>query len=189
MRTGKPCLKRFAPYKNMRIYGRGIRRRLAPIVNGDTGLLKFCYSILLSLPGVPMIRYGDEIGMGDDLSLKGRESVRTPMQWTSERNAGFSTTKKGTKVIKKGKFEFQKINVLSSQSECQSILNWIERLFSIRKQCPEIGTGKIEIIAQDNESLFVHRYESKHGDLWFAHNFCNEAVEYDHRKLVDKEKS
>jgi maltose alpha-D-glucosyltransferase/alpha-amylase len=177
--------KRFAPYKQMRIYSRGIRRRLAPMVNGDVALLKLYYSILLSLPGVPMIRYGDEIGMGEDLSLKGRESVRTPMQWTSERNAGFTSTQKRTKVINKGKFEFQKINVLSLQSENNSILNWIERLFNIRKQCPEIGTGKIEIIAKDNDSLFVHHFKSKHGDLWFAHNLYKDAVEYNFEKLVD----
>jgi maltose alpha-D-glucosyltransferase/alpha-amylase len=188
-RDRQTVFKQFAPDEHMRIYGKGIRRRLAPMVNGDSRLLKLYYSILLSLPGVPMIRYGDEIGMGDDLSLKGRESVRTPMQWTSERNAGFSATKKVTKVIDKGRFGFENINVLSLQSENGSILNWIERLFSIRKQCPEIGTGKIKIIAHDNEGLFVHHYRSKHGDLWFAHNFSKDAVEFDFRQLADSKKN
>jgi maltose alpha-D-glucosyltransferase/alpha-amylase len=173
----------------MLIYGRGIRRRLAPMVGGDNGLLKLSYSILLSLPGVPLIRYGDEIGMGDDLSLDGRESVRTPMQWTFEPNAGFSTAEPPIKVIEKGKFGYRKINVLSLQSEGASILNWIERLFSIRKQCPEIGTGKLEVIEQDNESLFVHHFQSKHGDLWFAHNFSDRGVTFNYEHLMVNSKN
>ncbi|WP_205510204.1 alpha-amylase family protein [Longitalea arenae] len=180
--------KQFAPDESMQIYGRGIRRRLAPMLDGNDALLKLSYSILLSLPGVPLIRYGDEIGMGDDLSLEGRESVRTPMQWTSEPNAGFSTRAKGRKVIEKGKFGFPKINVLSLQSQGDSILNWIERLFSIRKQCPEIGSGEFEIIEQDNECLFVHHFRSEHGDLWFAHNFSGDPVTFSREELVGKSK-
>jgi maltose alpha-D-glucosyltransferase / alpha-amylase len=175
---------RFAPDEQMRIYGRGIRRRLAPMVDGDNRLLKFCYSLLFSLPGVPLIRYGDEIGMGDDLSLEGRESVRTPMQWTSAPNGGFSSAKNGKKVIAKGKFGFRKINVLTLQSQQHSILNWIEQLISVRKQCPEIGTGHLEIIPQQQESLLVHHFKSKHGDLWFAHNFSNRPVTFNYKKWM-----
>lgn len=175
---------RFAPEEHMKIYDRGIRRRLAPMVNGDNGLLKLSYSILLSLPGVSLIRYGDEIGMGDDLSLEGRDSVRTPMQWTCEPNAGFSKIKKRTGVIEKGKFGFEKINVLSLQSDSRSLLNWIERLFSIRKQCPEIGSGKLEMIGDDNEGLFVHHFKSRHGDLWFAHNFSDQPVTFNYERLM-----
>src|SRR5262249_8770703 len=80
----------FGPEGRMRAYGRGIRRRLAPMFGGDRRRLELAYSLLFSLPGTPVLRYGDEIGMGDDLSLPERASVRTPMQWTDERNAGFS---------------------------------------------------------------------------------------------------
>lgn len=81
----------FAPDENMQIYGHGIRRRLPPMLGGDRRRLELVYSLLFSLPGTPLLRYGEEIGMGDDLSLEGRTSVRTPMQWSSEPNGGFST--------------------------------------------------------------------------------------------------
>lgn len=183
-RERQQVFKRFAPEEDMQIYGRGIRRRLAPMVGNDDSMLKCCYSILLSLPGVPMIRYGDEIGMGDDLSLDGRDSVRTPMQWTSETNGGFSSAKKSKKVIDKGEYSYKKTNVLRLQSQGDSLLNWIERLFSIRKQCPEISIGELEIIEQAQESLFVHHFTSKQGNLWFVHNFSNEPIEFKYDQLM-----
>src|SRR3954471_7628358 len=79
------------PDADMQLYGRGIRRRLAPMLRGDRRRLELAYSLLFSLPGTPVLRYGDEIGMGDDLSLAERASVRTPMQWSDEENGGFST--------------------------------------------------------------------------------------------------
>src|SRR5690606_19060004 len=97
-------LKAFAPKENMRIFDDGIRRRLAPMFENDENQMMLSFSLLFSLPGVPMIRYGDEIGMGDNLSLKGRKSVRTPMQWSDSRNGGFSLYEKKipNQVISKG---------------------------------------------------------------------------------------
>jgi maltose alpha-D-glucosyltransferase/alpha-amylase len=158
------------------------------MVNGNLDMLKLFYSILLSLPGVPVIRYGDEIGMGDDLSLEGRNSVRTPMQWNSEQNAGFSKAPNSKNVIDDGMFDYRKINVLDAQSKRDSLLNWIERLISIRKQCPEIGTGKLHMIENPNESLFVHHFESEHGDLWFVHNFSGKTISFDYGQLTDNSK-
>jgi maltose alpha-D-glucosyltransferase/alpha-amylase len=178
---------RFGPEARMQIYDRGIRRRLAPMMNGNMDLIKCCYSILLSLPGIPVIRYGDEIGMGDDLSLEGRESVRKPMQWTSEKNGGFSTATDGAlvkKVIDRGAFAYQKVNVLDAQSDTGSLLNWIERLFSIRKQCPEIGKAQLQIIEARQDSLFIHHFSSDHGDLWFVHNFSGEVITFDYHDLI-----
>ena len=77
----------------MQLYDRGIRRRLAPMLGGDQRRLELAYSLLFSLPGTPVIRYGDEIGMGDDLSLPEREAVRTPMQWSADPNGGFSAAR------------------------------------------------------------------------------------------------
>jgi maltose alpha-D-glucosyltransferase/alpha-amylase len=85
--------ERFGPEKSMQLYDRGIRRRLAPML-GSRQQLELAYSIMFSLPGTPVMRYGDEIGMGDDLTLKEREAVRTPMQWTADHQAGFSTAEK-----------------------------------------------------------------------------------------------
>lgn len=171
----------FGPDPAMQIYNRGIRRRLSPMVHGDLHLLKFCYSMLLSLPGIPVIRYGDEIGMGDDLSLKGRDSVRTPMQWSSEKNGGFSTAVHSDlvkKVIAQGEYAYKKVNALDAQSDKDSLLNWIQRLINIRKQCPEIGTGRLQLIHHDHKSLFIHHFQSEHGDLWFVHNFSEQEITF-----------
>src|SRR5690606_5769367 len=84
-------LQIFAPKEEMRIYGRGLRRRLAPMLDGDVRRLKMAMSLLYSMPGVPVVVYGDEIGMGEDLSQEGRNSVRSPMQWDGGRNGGFSS--------------------------------------------------------------------------------------------------
>jgi maltose alpha-D-glucosyltransferase/alpha-amylase len=184
-------LEVFGPDPHMQIYNRGIRRRLAPMLNGDLHVLKFCYSILFSLPGVPLIRYGDEIGMGDDLSLEGRHPVRTPMQWSSEPNAGFSKAPQKAlieNVIDKGDFSYQKINVLDAQSDHLSLLNWIERSISIRKQCPEIGTAGVEIIDHDNSCLFIHHYKSEHGDLWFVHNFSESTITFNYSEYMTASK-
>ena len=184
-------LKRFGPEPKMQIYETGIRRRLAPMLNADSHLLKFSYSLLMSLPGVPVIRYGDEIGMGDDLSLKGRNSVRTPMQWTREKNGGFSKAEKGSIIqtaIDWGRYRYEKVNVLDAQSDRKSLLNWIEQLLSIRKQCPEIGTGKFEIVGNKNADILIHRYASKHGDLYFIHNFSSKKIQINKANLPDSPK-
>src|SRR5205085_5788338 len=104
--------KEFAPEPRMQLYDRGIRRRLAAMFNGDRRRLELAYSLLFTLPGTPVIRYGDEIGMGDDLSLKERAAARTPMQWSTEENGGFTVGKKPIlPVIAKGPFSYQRINV------------------------------------------------------------------------------
>ena len=84
----------FGPTKDMQLYDRGIRRRFAPMVNNDRRRIELAYSLLFTLPGTPMLQYGDEIGMGDDLSLPERECARTPMQWSADRNGGFSTARR-----------------------------------------------------------------------------------------------
>ncbi|HYG15962.1 MAG TPA: alpha-amylase family protein [Bacteroidia bacterium] len=180
--------ERFGPEPDMQIYESGIRRRLAPMLNGNIDLIKFCYSILVSLPGVPVIRYGDEIAMGDDLSLEGRESVRTPMQWTRQKNAGFSKAEKSSvihKIIDWGDYNYEKVNVLDAQSDHNSLLNWIEQLISIRKQCPEIGAGTLEIAEVDEPGIFIHKLESEHGKLLFIHNFSEKVITVNY-KLLDK---
>lgn len=106
----------FAPEQDMRIYQRGIRRRLAPMLGGDRRRLELAYSVLFSLPGTPVLVYGDEIGMGDDLSLPERQSVRTPLQWSSERNGGFSSAppdKLAAQPIRSGEFGYERVNVVA----------------------------------------------------------------------------
>src|SRR5215510_15459807 len=126
----------------MQLYGRGIRRRLAPML-GNQLQLQLAYSPMFALPGTPALRYGDEIGMGDDLRLKERNSVRTPMQWSEEPQAGFSTAKKTCfPVINKGPYGFERVNVEAQRRDPDSLLNCIERMIRLRKESPELGWGK-----------------------------------------------
>src|SRR4029079_2797893 len=104
--------KKMGPDPGMQLYERGIRRRLAPMLNGDRRRIELAYSLMFTLPGTPVIRYGDEMGMGDDLSLPERQCARTPMQWSDEPNAGF--TKKSRPlipVISGGAFGYEHVNV------------------------------------------------------------------------------
>lgn len=170
---------RFGPEKNMQVYDRGIRRRLAPMLGSRTQL-EVAYSLLFSLPGTPVMRYGDEIGMGDDLTLKEREAVRTPMQWSADRNAGFSTAEKLVHpVIEKGYFSHEHVNVEDQRREPQSLLNWMTALVRLRKECPEIGLGEWEIIPTKKLPVICLCYRWKGCTLLTLHNLGNEPVAVD----------
>src|SRR5262249_26425542 len=138
--------ERFGPDRNMQLYQRGIRRRLAPMI-GNRPQLELAYSLLFALPGTPVLRYGDEIGMGDDLELSERNSVRTPMQWSDDLQAGFSTARKTVlPVIRKGPYGYERINVEAQRRDVNSLLNWTERIIRLRKECPEIGWGTYKVL-------------------------------------------
>src|SRR6201995_3356001 len=112
----------------MRLYGRGIRRRLAPMLGGDQRRIRLAYSLQFTLRGTPVLRYGEEIGMGDDLSLTGRDAIRTPMQWSPSPGAGFSAAKQTIlPVVSKGKFSYERVNVTAQRQDPQSLLAWFER--------------------------------------------------------------
>jgi maltose alpha-D-glucosyltransferase/alpha-amylase len=129
-----------APDEEMRLYRRGIRRRLAPMLGGDQRRTELAYSLLFTLPGTPVLRYGDEIGMGDDLSLPERESVRTPMQWTADRHGGFSIADKPVLlVVYGGLFGYQHVDVAEQRRDPGSLLNCTEQLIHMCKECPEFG--------------------------------------------------
>lgn len=166
----------FAPDEDMRAYGRGIRRRLAPMLRGDRRRLELAYSLLFGLPGTPMLRSGDEIGMGEDLSLPERLSVRTPMQWSAERNGGFSTAPPERlirPVVAGGDFGYERVNVSAQQRDPGSLLNWIARLVRVRKQCPEIGRGKYTALAAADPSVLMHRCEWENGAVLVVHNLAD----------------
>jgi maltose alpha-D-glucosyltransferase/alpha-amylase len=167
----------FAPEEHMQIYGRGIRRRLPPMVNGDRRYIELIYSLLFTLPGIPLIRYGEEIGMGDDLSLPDRDSVRTPMQWTDAPNGGFSTAPSGRlskPVIAEGEYGYQHVNVAAQQRVSESLLNWFDRAIRIRKQCPEFGWGRWVIIDTDEPSVFAHSCQWNGKMVVAVHNLSNQ---------------
>jgi maltose alpha-D-glucosyltransferase/alpha-amylase len=164
----------FAPDPSMQLYDRGIRRRLPPMLGGDRRRLELAYSLLFSLPGTPVLRYGEEIGMGDDLSLPERESVRTVMQWSTESNSGFSIAPADRLVrpaILDGPFGVQAgVNVEEQHRESGSLLHWMEQLIRTRKQCPEIGWGEWRILETGDPAVFAHCCTWNGGIVVAVHN-------------------
>ncbi len=166
--------KRMGPDKNMQLYDRGIRRRLAPMLD-NPAMEKMAYSLLLSLPNTPVIRYGEEIGMGDDLSLSERESVRTPMQWDSSRNSGFSTaTVTIHPVIDTGKFTYKTVNVAKEDEDNNSLLLSIKHAIQVHKSLPEISFGKWDIVDVKSDHILCIRYQWQGKTLFVLHNLSDE---------------
>jgi maltose alpha-D-glucosyltransferase / alpha-amylase len=162
----------FAPDESMQLYHRGIRRRLAPMLGNDRRRLELAFSLLLSLPGTPMLQYGDEIGMGDDLSLPERECARTAMQWTPERNGGFSLADEIRQpLISDETYGYQRLNVADQRREVDSLLNWIERRIRARKECLEISWGDYTVLKSEDRGVLVMRYDWRGTSLVTVHNF------------------
>lgn len=163
--------KCFGPDKHMQLYDRGIRRRLAPMLGGDRRRLELAYSLMCTLPGTPVIRYGDEIAMGDDLSLPERNCARTPMQWSTEPHGGFTKSDKPVSpVIDEGPYGFKHVNVAKQRRDPNSMLNWTERIIRMRKEVPEVGWGEFEIVATEDPAVFIIRYDWRNNSVLFVHN-------------------
>jgi maltose alpha-D-glucosyltransferase/alpha-amylase len=162
----------FAMDPNMQLYDRGIRRRLAPMLGGDRRRIELAYSLLFTLPGTPVIRYGDEIGMGDNLALKERDSSRTPMQWSDEPHGGFTKHDRPiSPVISQGPYGYQHINAAIQRRYPDSLLNWTERIIRMRKEVPEVGWGEFVPIPMRNPAVLVMRYDWRNNSVVFVHNF------------------
>jgi maltose alpha-D-glucosyltransferase/alpha-amylase len=162
----------------MQLYDRGIRRRLAPMLSGDQRHIELAFSLMFSLPGTPMIWYGDEIGMGDDLTQPERESVRMPMQWSSKPSAGFSTAPPDRLVkpiVSEGPYSAQHVNVADQRRDPDSLLNWMERIIRTRKECPELGWGHTEILDVGEPSVLAHCASWQGGTILAVHNLASEA--------------
>jgi maltose alpha-D-glucosyltransferase/alpha-amylase len=163
--------EQFGPDKNMQLYNRGIRRRLAPMLGGDRRRLELAYSLMCTLPGTPVIRYGDEIGMGDNLDLPERNCARTPMQWSTEPHAGFTENEKPcSPVIDKGPYGYEHVNVAKQRRDPNSMLNWTERIIRMRKEVPEVGWGDFQVIATRDPAVLVVRYDWRNNSVLFVHN-------------------
>jgi maltose alpha-D-glucosyltransferase/alpha-amylase len=170
--------KAFGPDRNMQLYDRGIRRRLAPMLGGDRRRLELAYSLMCTLPGTPVIRYGDEIAMGDNLDLPERSCARTPMQWSVEPHAGFTADDKaGSRVIDKGPYGYEHVNVAKQRRDPNSMLNWTERIIRMRKEVPEVGWGDFKVIAARDPAVLVMRYDWRNNSVLFVHNMHEQPRE------------
>jgi maltose alpha-D-glucosyltransferase/alpha-amylase len=136
----------------------GIRRRLAPLVDDDRRVAELLHALLLSLPGSPVLYYGDELLMGDNIYLGDRDGVRTPMQWTPDRNGGFSKADFAQLYLPPQMdpvHGFQAVNVEAEQRNTSSFLHWLRRLLAVRTQFPQLATGPLEVLPADNPSVLA----------------------------------
>jgi maltose alpha-D-glucosyltransferase/alpha-amylase len=148
----------YAQDKKMRL-NLGIRRRLAPLLDNSRQRIELMNGLLLSLPGSPIIYYGDEIGMGDNIWLGDRDGCRTPMQWTGDRNAGFSRANPmqlTQPLITDPLYGYQSVNVEAQEQHKSSLLNWMRRLIRIRKQYPVFGRGNLTLLGAENRSILTY---------------------------------
>jgi len=130
------------------------------------------------LPGTPVLRYGDEIGMGDDLSLPERNCARTPMQWSTEPHAGFTAAAKAVRpVISGGAYGFEHVNVAAQRRDPDSLLNWTERALRMRQEIPEVSWGDFKILPQSQPSVLVMRYDWRNNTVLFVHNLLADPQE------------
>jgi maltose alpha-D-glucosyltransferase / alpha-amylase len=172
----------FAPDPTMRLFERGIRRRLAPMLGGDRRRLELAYSVMLTLPGTPVLWYGEEIGMGESLDLKGRDSVRTPMQWSDSPNGGFSSAwpdRLIRPVLDRGPYDYRHVNVEAQRRDPDSLLSWLERALRVRRECREFGWGEVEFIDGGSPAVLVHRCRTNDSSVLILHNFSRTAQAVD----------
>jgi maltose alpha-D-glucosyltransferase/alpha-amylase len=177
----------FAPKEEMRLFDRGIRRRLAPMLRNDRRHIELAYSLQFTSPGTPVLRYGEEIGMGENLSLPGRDAIRTPMQWNDGPAGGFSTAAPQDlvrPVPTRGAFGIKNVNVQAQERDRQSLLSWFERAIRTLRECPEVGVGTCTVIDLPlPRSVLVHRFDAPEGAMLFLHNLADQAVTVDVGKL------
>ena len=157
----------------------GIGRRLAPLVDNDRRVAELLHSLLFSFPGSPVLYYGDEIGMGDNIYLGDRDSVRTPMQWSPDRNAGFSHADFAQlylPLLMDPVYGYQSVNVEANLRDSSSMLHWMKRMLEVRKQHPVFGTGHFEVLSVDNPSVLAYMRSGATDELG-AEDVSQEGVE------------
>jgi maltose alpha-D-glucosyltransferase/alpha-amylase len=161
--------KHYAP-EPRGVLNHGIRRRLAPMLGGDQGQLRLLTSLLLSLPGAPVLYYGDEIGMGDNIWLPDRDGVRTPMQWSADRNGGFSRCDPNRLYLPANTgwvYGYQAVNVERQLDESDSLLHWTRRMVAVRKRSRALSQGTFEDLGGSNPAVlaFLRQSTDEEGNL------------------------
>lgn len=162
----------FGPEERMQLFGRGLKRRLPPMLDGDPRRIRMVYSLLFSLPGTPVLYYGEEIGMGEDLDAEGRMAVRTPMQWTDGPNGGFSTAPASRLIspVVQGGFGPEHVNAALARRDPDSLWNFMAALIRRYRECPELGWGRFEVLEQPVAAVLAHRCVWDADSVVLAHN-------------------
>jgi len=168
----------FGPEEDLQLYGRGLRRRLPAMLGGDERRIRLVYSLVFSLPGTPVLFYGEEIGMAENLAIEGRYAVRAPMQWSTEPQGGFTTADEARRPpLDDGPFGYREVNVAAQRRDPGSLLNWMERLIRRRRECPELGWGEWTLLEQDDPAVFAHRADWDDSTIVAVHNLSSRATE------------
>jgi trehalose synthase len=162
------------PKKDMQLYGRGIRRRLPTMLAGDQARIRMIYSLAFALPGSPILFYGEEIGMAENLAIPGRESVRAPMQWSNRANGGFSTAAPGQlrRPVVEGAWGPEAVNVADQLRDQNSMLQWMTRLIRCRRHCPEVGFGAWQVLPSPHKGVIALRYDVDERTVITVHNLA-----------------
>ncbi|MGV9376340.1 alpha-amylase family protein [Nonomuraea sp. NPDC003707] len=160
----------FGPREDMQIFGRGLRRRLPTMLGGDLRRMKMAYSLLFSLPGTPVIFYGEEIGMGENLDAEGRMAVRVPMQWSAD--GGF-TQAEPVREIPEGSFAPDRVNVADQKRDVDSLLRWFQLLIERYRECPELAWGDCTVLETGDRAVLAHRCDADGATVVVAHNLCD----------------
>jgi trehalose synthase len=163
----------FGPEKSEQVYGRGIVRRLPPMLGGDPRRIRMVYSLLFSLPGTPVLFYGEELGMGENPSIPGRMAVRTPMQWTPEKNGGFSKARPSKLIaaLPGGDYSAAEVNASDQRHDPESLLHFLRTLIERYRSSDEIGWGDLTILKQPNHAVLAHSVSGADGRMIALHNF------------------
>ncbi len=165
----------YAPEPRMRL-NLGIRRRLAPLLNGDRRKIELVNSLLFTLPGSPIIYYGDEIGMGDNIWLPDRNGVRTPMQWNDQLHAGFSMSDRlYAPAIDTAPFDYRTVNVAAQQSDPDSLWHTVQYMITLRKAHPVLGVGNSEFLPLDNHAVLASARSDPSDTIIAVHNLSDTA--------------
>ena len=153
------------------------------MLRGDRRRIELAYSLQFTMPGTPVLRYGEEIGMGENLALPGRDSIRTPMQWDGTRSAGFSGAPPDRLVQPiptRGSYAPKRVNVRDQSRNVDSLLRWFEQLIRVLRECPEIGLGTPSVVdVPVPRSVLVHRFDADEGSILLVHNLADRAVTLD----------
>ncbi len=176
----KEVFDALGPKPDMQLYGRGLRRRLPPMVDGDQRQIRLVYSLLFALPGTPVLFYGEEIGLGENLKAEGRLAVRVPMQWTAEPGAGFSTADPSTFAapLAEGAFSPKHVNVRDQSRDPDSLLSFFLHLVDSYRACPELAWGTVQVVDPGPNAAPVLAHRSDVGDVTIValHNFADRKV-------------